>query len=108
IFNQEVEQTTVTGGHSTVADFDNDGDLDFAVTDTTESTIGIHKNDGSGNFSSVTLFPASTPATITHGDIDNDGDMDIATGGYNGGVATVYINNGSGAFNSATNYSAGT
>jgi len=89
--NQFAEQTgiTLTGlykGSAKWADYDNDGDLDIFMTGTTASGLfktEIYKNNGSGNFSPVTIsIPGFNLSTVSFGDYDNDGDLDIIMGAF--------------------------
>ena len=62
-------------------DFDNDGDLDMAVTD--EGTAKVFENDGAGNFTEVGPAIGVDAMTGADGwgilwlDYDNDGDLDL-------------------------------
>mgnify|MGYP000740095236 CR=1 FL=1 len=67
----------------TVADIDNDGQLDAGVSNSGSSSISILRNTSSGNIISFTpkvdfnLADAS-PGNLTSGDLDGDGKLDIA------------------------------
>lgn len=77
--------TPIPQGDDAVAavDFDNDWDLDVAISHSTGSGIGLrlYKNDGTGQFSDIT---ADTGVGSIEGkipswaDFDNDGDQDFA------------------------------
>lgn len=103
--------------HSTVGDFDGDGDSDIYVNNL-GSTGGfgnyLLQNDGLGNFTLIDTVPESstrfdsfgfssrgTYATIAF-DTDNDGDIDIFHDGIEDGSGTVerayFENDGSGNF----------
>jgi|GEM_PF-6826125 len=62
-----------------VADFNNDGKLDFAVTaSVTPRNIHIYLGNGDGTFIPGTnLNPGSNPYNITARDLNNDGNQDI-------------------------------
>ncbi len=73
------------GMASAWADFDNDGDLDLAVTN--YGPILLYENQGDGTFSdaSARLGPANQPGFWTGaswGDYDRDGDPDLYVCGY--------------------------
>lgn len=67
----------------TSADFNSDGNMDFAVAYSTcpfyYSTFSIFYNNGNGNFTKddVYTFHYDYIMSITSGDFDNDGDIDI-------------------------------
>ena len=88
-------------------DFDGDGDLDVAATDTDANYIGsqivLFRNNGAGVFTGPQAFPAGGPSTgIDAIDIDNDSDSDIVVANYGsfgtGTTISVLRNNGSGSF----------
>ena len=89
----------------TLADLDNDGDLDAYVTNGGSSTGGtqdvVWTNDGSGNFSwhwQTPSSPADASSAVGLGDLDSDGDLDafVATNGQQ----RVWLNNGNATFSS--------
>ncbi len=83
------------------ADYDNDGDIDMAVS-RFEGPHYLLINDGSGHFSvdtnSITI-PNRWATSPSWADIDNDGDLDLALGSF-GSVEHLYlyINDGTGGF----------
>ncbi|MFC1501197.1 FG-GAP-like repeat-containing protein, partial [Elusimicrobiota bacterium] len=83
-------------------DYDNDGDLDFAICGSTE-TIGrstiIYKNN-SGTFADVNAgIEGYAFGELAWGDYDSDGDLDLAVSGWVGsGKSAVYRNEGGDAF----------
>jgi hypothetical protein len=94
-------------------DFDNDGDLDVAVTKF-PFNIGftLLLNDGNGAYHSKYNFHSQQPSLgIASADFNNDGLKDIAltnTGGnYEGNSISVFLNLGSGIFSSQINYNVG-
>ncbi len=83
---------TGVAAHASIAagDYDNDGDLDLAVTgydSNSNMRFMIFSQDSSGNFI-LTDEPMGVDSglwfsKITAGDYDNDGDLDLAVGGAN-------------------------
>jgi hypothetical protein len=98
---------TMTNASVAWADYDNDGDLDFAFCGfsglTAEVTL-ICRNDGNGNFTYVDSdLAAVSSGSVNWGDFDNDGDPDLLVNGQNGGLGDVaitklYRNDGNDAF----------
>ncbi|MBU0713667.1 VCBS repeat-containing protein, partial [bacterium] len=89
---------------STVAwgDYDNDGDLDFAVaggTPPSGNTSRIYRNNGDDSFTWVTSLSGVTWGSLKWGDYDNDGDLDILLSGnkstnqYKDEITKIYKNN---------------
>jgi hypothetical protein len=84
----------------TFADFDGDGDLDFATASSFWDTgVRWFKNDGNDRFTYHTLSSPANPGVIDSADLDGDGDIDLIAGGSG---LWVYVNDGSGAFQNQT------
>jgi len=87
-------------------DYDNDGDLDIALTGAqmetqfnTEGVFRLYKNNGNKTFSLQTvtgIYREAGNSSTTWGDFDNDGDMDFIMTAR--GFFTVYRNMGSNTF----------
>ena len=99
------------GGNIAFGDYDNDGDLDLAVT-TSEPTIQVaawktsiyeNKLNGQGNVT-FTLKTSLTPmgqASLAWADYNNDGLLDLVVGGLvsmDVGAIKLYKNNGAASF----------
>ncbi|MEZ5359994.1 MAG: FG-GAP-like repeat-containing protein [Candidatus Zixiibacteriota bacterium] len=89
-------------------DIDNDGDLDIAFAEGTNSASNpawskkmhskIYENIGGGNFDTIPIWQSDSVyqgVDIAFGDIDNDGDLDLALSGRNVGLKVFYNNAGS-------------
>ncbi len=92
--------------HVSLADVDNDGDLDIYYGNTgfqenSNPQDRLLINNGQGSFSDQTSdrLPAITTNTfdVELKDLDNDGDLDLVVGNYNGGLR-ILLNNGNGYF----------
>ena len=86
-------------------DFDNDGDLDVAITGWQAAgsyVASAYRNDGGGTFTAVTA--GLTPVlygSVAWGDFDNDGDLDVLLTGDTGlssSVTKIYRNDGNATF----------
>jgi photosystem II stability/assembly factor-like uncharacterized protein len=91
-------------GTSSWGDYDNDGDIDLALTGVSASLSNnttqfddryseIHKNNGDGTFSKIPdQLIQVADGSIDWGDYDNDGDLDILIAGfYEDGSTADYI-----------------
>jgi hypothetical protein len=80
-------------------DYDNDGDLDLALTgrDVVGGGGRVYRNDD-GIFSlSGSRFPGWSNGALAWGDYDGDGDLDLAVAGWGSGTAVraaIYRNDG--------------
>ncbi len=73
-------------------DYDNDGDLDLAITGSgTPNFARIYANDGVGNLSQVKNMANIYRSSCAWGDYDNDGDLDVAICGYDGSGLYTWI-----------------
>jgi hypothetical protein len=92
-------------GGIVAADFNNDGILDLAVTNT-GGKFAVLLNQGTGNFgtsnsqSPYVTYPAGTnsPIAILAGDFDGDGKVDVAMADQGSNVVAVANGNGDGTF----------
>lgn len=82
---------------ASLADFDNDGDIDIYVTNWYGKVNRFYENDGSGHFtasSNATVNSSTYSETATWGDYDADGLLDIfVTNSEGGSKANVLYRN---------------
>ncbi|MBS1551646.1 MAG: T9SS type A sorting domain-containing protein [Bacteroidetes bacterium] len=83
-----------------VADINNDGNLDVASSNFWESTtMSVLYGNGNGTFQSALILPSAyspdllNVSGITVGDLDNDGDKDIIVGNNASNCMSLYYNN---------------
>jgi len=92
----------------TMADVDNDGDLDMVSPTFGGASVSIRLNNGSGSFSGGSdPSVGSQPRSVTTADIDGDGDLDLLTANYNANSASVRFNDGNSNFTGSTDYAVG-
>ncbi|MCM2272241.1 MAG: SBBP repeat-containing protein [candidate division Zixibacteria bacterium] len=86
-------------------DIDKDGDIDLAMLNVGNGTIGIAKNNGDGTFAAPGTFNVGPGAqSICLGDFDKDNDPDIAMVTAFGNSVNLYVNAGNGAFSPGLTY----
>jgi hypothetical protein len=82
----------------TLADVDNDSDLDIISANALSSTTSVFLNDGTGTFvNGANPNVGRSPRRVITADVDGDGDLDLLTAGADG-VVSVRINVGGGNF----------
>jgi hypothetical protein len=95
-----IENFGSSRGHS-IADFDNDGDVDVFILDQSFLNSILFFNDGIGNFTvelSENRFGSNIRGRASSfGDIDNDGDLDFICLCPNS-ETPLFLNNGNGMF----------
>ena len=87
-------------------DYDNDGDLDLAMTGKTRegAPISVIYKNFSGAFTAINAgLQGMWKSSLAWGDYDNDGDLDLLLSGrtsedINSGVTKIYRNDGEGVF----------
>ncbi len=99
----------VANGYSsdvTVADFNNDGIPDLAVSGNDE--VQILLGDGDGTFHSVSFYPGDGIfLRLAVGDFNGDGKPDFAVANPDSFSVSIYLGLGDGTFTNAANYSVG-
>ena len=100
--------STPQGGSALgVGDFDRNGKLDLAVTQSNDTTtwVAIFFGNGDGTFTEGASYPIPTqPMSVAVADFRSDGRLDLAIPTFIGGVVSVLLNNGDGTFQSAADY----
>jgi len=80
-----------------VADMDNDGDMDIVSASVTNDAIAWYENDGAANpsWTAANIATSADAATsVFVADMDNDGDMDIVSASISDDAIAWYENNG--------------
>lgn len=85
------------------ADFNRDGKLDLAVTDSVGNAVIILLGNGDGTFGAPTTIPVgNNPDAIVAGDFNNDGKIDLAVANFADGTVTLLLGKGDGTFTQAS------
>jgi hypothetical protein len=89
-----------------LGDFDNDGKIDIATSDTFGGDASLLLGNGDGTFKAPTIFSNQLfPDGITAADFNRDGNLDLVLP-VDFGV-TVFLGNGNGTFQPGANYACG-
>jgi hypothetical protein len=104
---------TLTAGREpfqlAVGDFNNDGRLDFAVTDVSAG-VYVFIGNGDGTFLTPALLSSgNNPVAIAVADFNRDGKLDLAVTGFpgadsGGSTIGIMLGNGDGTFATAVDY----
>ncbi len=82
-----------------VADFNRDGDADFAVAEGSGARLTVCLADGQGGIRTSFEIPLeSPPRALTSGDFDGDGDTDLAVLQPKRGRISILLGDGQGGF----------
>ncbi len=84
-------------------DFNGDGKLDLAVSNSSGNTVSIYLGNGDGTFQPPISFSTTTkPWGIAVGDLNGDGIPDLIIGSNSAAGLTVAVGNGLGGFTATT------
>jgi hypothetical protein len=93
------------GGDVAIADFDGDGALDVATTDT-QNGVWVFPGRGDGTLRGPTLYPTGLYVlAATAADLNGDGKPDLAVANGNSANVSILLNAGDGGFAPAVNAS---
>jgi hypothetical protein len=91
-----------------VGDFNGDGHLDLAVTNSGSSTVSVLMNNGNGTFATkVDYTTGFGPHGVAVGDFNSDGHLDLAVVNDGANTVSVLLNNGNGTFATKTDFATG-
>ncbi len=91
-----------------LGDFNNDGHLDLATTNSSDNTISISLGNGDGTFQLQATYAAGTsPSAIASGDFNQDGNLDLVVSNPNAAMIGVFLGNGNGTFLPVQTYTVG-
>ncbi len=104
---------TVTGTLSgiTTADFNHDGHLDLAISDSANNTVHVLTGNGTGTFTPLGAYSTGAntkPSGIVTADFNNDGNADVATSNAGTNTATILLGSATGALTAQAAQAAGT
>jgi hypothetical protein len=104
-----------------LGDFNNDGNLDMAIVNSTDNNVSILLSNGDGTFTGPagSALPAGTPPGppsptfgvghnplgLAVGDFNNDGKLDLAVVNQNDNTVSILLGNGDGTFQPQTTVS---
>lgn len=90
------------------ADFDNDGRLDIATSNTSSHSLSVALGNGDGSFRAQQSLPVPTsPHGLAALDADGDADTDLVVATYNGNTMSLLRNNGAGVFGGRMDFDSG-
>lgn len=90
------------------ADFDGDGDIDFAVGNARGRFVAIYHGDGAGGLvHRQNLDAGGNVRGVCVLDLEGDGDPDLAATAFVGDAVAIFVNDGTGAFSPGTPFDAG-
>ncbi len=91
-----------------VADFNNDGKQDLAVTNQVSNDVSVLLGNGNGTFGTQTLLSAgSSPYAIVAGKFNADNNFDLAVANSGSNNVSILLGNGNGGFSAPTNFVTG-
>jgi methionine-rich copper-binding protein CopC len=91
-----------------VGDFDNDGLVDMATSNTSSNTVSVVLGNGDGTFDAQQSIPVgTTPHGLAALDVDGDADLDLVVASQSANNLSLMLNNGAGVFGAAMSFDSG-
>lgn len=88
-----------------IADFNNDGKMDLAVTNYRANSVAILLGNGNGTFRAPVFYPVDQkPSSIATADFNNDGVPDLVVTNEGSSTTSVLLGVGDGTFQPAVRY----
>ena len=92
----------------TTGDFNHDGHLDLAVSDSANNNVHVFNGDGAGNFTASGSYGAGTgPSAIAAADFNTDGNLDLAVTNAGSNSVSILLGSAGGTFATQAPQSAG-
>jgi cytoskeletal protein CcmA (bactofilin family) len=94
---------TLTG--IVTGDFNHDGNLDLAVSDSANNKVDVLTGNGTGNFSLLGGYSTGNgtkPSGLVAADFNHDGNLDVATSNAGTNTATILLGSATGALTAQT------
>ncbi len=92
-----------------VGDFNGDGKLDLAVTNSGTNDVSILLGNGDGTFGAATnLTVGTSPVFVALEDLNGDGKLDLAVVNAGSNDVSILLGTGTGSFGVAKNFAVGT
>lgn len=90
------------------ADFNNDENLDIAVSNTDDNNVSVLLGNETGEFGTHKTFPVGTyPVGICEGDFNTDSNCDLAVANTMDNTIGILLGDGTGGFSTQKTYPAG-
>ena len=100
--------TGTASAEMATGDFNGDGILDLAVTNSNDGTVSVLLGNGDGTFKTAVNYAVGvTPFGIAVADLNHDGKLDLVVANYGDNTVSVLMGNGDGTFQPARSYAAG-
>ena len=91
-----------------VGNFDGDGNMDIAVTDSANNAVKILRGNGDGTFAAPVTYPTgNTPVALLVKDFNGDGIPDLAVVNQTDGTVSILLGQTGGTFAAKTDYPVG-